>query len=415
MDVARPKPKPKPTKRVVKKKTTRKRVAKKVTRKSKAAESPLEALGRRIELPPVTKWLSTGCTILDLAIANQLPGGVPAGQISHVYGMESAAKTVVMSEPLGAAQRMGGKAFFEDVEETCDFDRLPLFGVTCGEDPFRSTKLWEYGRPTTIEDLWDRVIMDACDGCDPGVPNIMGIDSLSALASLQEMDESLSKNTMGTSRAKQLSRAFRKYLSNLSRANLALFFVDQSRMSLGGGTFFSGPEEVVSGGKALKFYTSVRIHMKASTAIKTENGVVIGMRFRFNIGKNKVAPPHRCGEFSLIFDYGIDDIATSLDWLKSTEDGANLATLVCIDCQHSVEVDKRVVAKEKSCAKCRGQVRKKRGGGGYDILGKHFKCVDDAIDHIETNGLEGDLQKVVEVRWHEFHASPERAPKRRLR
>ena len=98
-------------------------------------------------LPPVSGYLSTGCTLLDLAIADRFPGGFGVGRISHIFGQESATKTVLVGEPLGDCQRQGGKAVFEDVEQTFDFDRAKLLGIDINKN-------WEYNIPETIEILF---------------------------------------------------------------------------------------------------------------------------------------------------------------------------------------------------------------------------------------------------------------------
>lgn len=378
--------------------------------RTKKAE-PTNGLGERKELVSNDAFLSSGCTILDLAISDKLPGGFPAGRISHIYGLESSAKTVFMTEPLGAAQRLGGCAFYMDAERSCDFERLPLFGVDCGKDPLKMKKNWWYRIPTSIENLFGSWLQVAMDGCDPKKPNAMGIDSLSALPSEKEIDTDMKDDTYGTSRAKQVSLAFRKYLSKMAAANLAMIFVDQSRDNVGS-TF--GPSEVVSGGKALKFYSSVRIHMAFSGRIRArEKGPVIGAKFKFQIVKNKVAAPFREGEVYLLFDYGIDDIRTNLEWLKTTGEGADRATLRCIDCGHAFEVGRLIKTAGKTCPKCNGKMRKVRRSGGYSFLGEQFNSIDSAISWVELSEKEKELQGVVEERWREIHATAERAPKRR--
>ena len=383
-------------------------------RRSKSRGSPQDAVktvGKRITIPPSSgKFLSTGCTILDLAVSGSLPGGFPQGRIAHIYGLESTAKTVFMVEPLGAAQRGGGKATYVDVEQTCDFERLPLFGVRDPGDPYEDRDDWAYRVPETIEELFETTITEALETSDPELPNAMGIDSLSALTSEDELQNNLSKGTYGTSRAKMLSKAFRKYIKPISDANLTLVFVDQSRDNVGA---MFGPNEVVSGGKALKFYCSVRVHMSFAGRIKNAADIVIGAKFGFKIDKNKVSSPFREGVIYLYFDHGIDDIRTSIEWLQKHAVDQQRSTLHCRDCGNEMEVKKSVRSATKSCNKCGGRMAKRRGGGGYDIFNKHFRSAADAVSWVEDNDLEDDLEVLVEQRWQEIHAAPERKARKR--
>jgi len=382
------------------------------TNKKPESDSPVAGLGERKNLSPITHFLSTGCTILDLAITDDLPGGFPGGRITHIYGLESAAKTIFATEPLGSAQRQGGKAFFEDAEHTLDFDRLELFGVDCGADPLEDKKNWCYGTPNSIEELFDVEIQSAIDDCDNKKPNAMAVDSLSALSSEKELEAKLTDASYGTSRAKKMSEAFRKFLRSLSEANLALIFVDQSRQGLDP----YGPKEVVSGGLALKFYSSVRIHMAVEKRIyEREKGPVVGVWFKFEVVKNKVGPPLRAGRVAVIFNYGVDDIRTNIEFLKTTGEGTEFATLACKECPHTIQVKKETRATKKKCPKCGGVLRKLRGGGGYEFCNQSFKSMAAAIEWVEKNEADEILAKEVREHWRLMHQTQERKLKPRRR
>lgn len=394
-------------------------------RAKKEQPKPTETLGERVEIPSMG-FLSSGCTLMDLAIANQLPGGFPCGKISHIYGLESTAKTVFVQEPLGDAQRKGGMAGFIDAEETFDFDRAELFGVKVPADPYKDTDYWRYRcsdatmkdgkiksfEPVTIESLFETHLLQMAHACNPKVPNACAIDSLSSLTSMAEMAEKLGKGTYGTSRAKQMSAAFRKYIGVFGKANLALLFIDQSRMDIGQMSY-QGPQETISGGKALKFYSSVRIHMSHEGKIKNKRGVIIGVRFGFEVVKNKIAPPFREGSLNLLFDYGIDDVGTNVEWIQDQTGNADKSTLRCKDCGREVIVNAEVKAKDKDCPDCGGPMAKLRSAGGVEILGEKFNSVSEAIQFVETNRFERELQKEVERLWHEANRVDERAAKRR--
>lgn len=267
----------------------------------------------RKDLGPVKAWLSTGCTLLDLAIADRLPGGFPAGRISHVYGDESTGKTVLGSEALGSAQRQGGLASLDDVEGVWDVDRAEELHDVHIDDPEK----WDESTSESIEDMFDNKLQDVIKKC----VNIEGPccrveDSLSALSSKAEMDSKMTDGTYGTSRAKQLSAGFRKYIGPLNDSGLALIFIDQTRENVG---VTWGDSVTTSGGKALRFYASVRVFLSYIERIKNTREKVVGVKLGFFTKKNKVAPPFREGTFRILFDYGIDDIGTSVEWLHEND------------------------------------------------------------------------------------------------
>jgi len=322
------------------------------------------------EIQPPTAFLSTGCTILDLAIANQLPGGFAVGRVSHIYGPESTAKSVIAQEPLGDAQRRGGEAWFEDVEWTLDGDRSPLFGLDTNSSTFH------YEHPETIGELFDKMINTALkERTTDSPPGAMAIDSLSALPSEIEIKEDVEKSGYGTTRARQLSKAFRKYLWKLSQANMALLFIDQTRDDIVGFGKYT-----VSGGKALRFYSSTRLLLEHALRLKNKNERVIGVKIRFSVEKNKIAPPFRQGTFRLLFDYGIDDIGTNLEWLKEnypTED-------------------------------------KVKKGAWYPFGEKKLgPGLNKACKTIEDNNLEEELRQEVYRVWKEVYRTAERKTKQR--
>ena len=322
------------------------------------------------ELPPVSDYLSTGCTILDLSISDRLDGGFGVGRISHIWGKESTAKSILSLEPLGCSQRKGGTATLVDSEGTLDFDRAKnLFGVDTDKLNYISAED-EGIEELTIEYLFDNIIYDCIKNSKKGKPSALTVDSLSAITSGMELDNN---DAYGASRAKGMSAGFRKNIWALSKSNLSLIFVDQTRQKIGV-TF--GKKDTFSGGEALKFYASTRIQVSNFSKIKNKYDKVIGVMIAFEIDKNKIAPPFRSGKFRLLFDYGIDDIGTNLIWLK--------------------ENDPLYTAKK----------------GFYTFDDKAYRF-DTLVKYIEDNNLEEVLRKEVYRIWKIIY--PKLGRKRKLR
>lgn len=321
------------------------------------------------QLPPVTHYLSTGCTILDLAIADRLPGGFGAGRINHIWGTESSSKSMLVAEVMRSAQSLGGFACLVDSETTFDLVRAETLHDI-------DTKNLIYTMPDkdelTIEYLFDTIIKEKLKdaGKKRKAPDLLSIDSLSAIPSKVEIGEDMADKTFGVTRAKSLSTGFRKYIWELEKANLTLLFVDQTRQKIG---VLFGEKDTISGGKALSFYASTRVKTTVESKIKNKYDKIIGINVKFRVDKNKVAPPFREGVFRILFDYGIDDTGTNIEFLKENQE-------------------------EK---------------GWYNICGKKLRSLEDAIKYVEGENLENVLIQEVYKSWKEIYAVVER--KRRIR
>lgn len=285
----------------------------------------------RQDLAPCKYFLSTGSTLLDLAISDRYPGGVGSGRTTQIIGDNATAKTVVLKEILGAAQRLGGFAAELDVEYTPDHERSKLFGLDVGKwieeetqhtgpdmelkDAITIQPNYVYRHPQTVEDVFDKEVGGLLKLQDSGKikgPVVFGVDTFTALPSKAELERELDEASYNMERAKKMSGGFRKWLKKIAEADAAIVAVDHIRDNVG--TTF-GRKWTTSGGKAMQQYASTRIFLAMEKKLK-KNDIVCGVKIKFSVVKNKLAPPFRDGWFYVMFDYGIDDIRGNLEWLK---------------------------------------------------------------------------------------------------
>jgi len=337
--------------------------------KSKEVEEISKEIKTKI-LPGVTEWSSTGCTILDVAIANKFPGGIPVGRIIHAFGGTSTCKSVLAITICGFMQRNKKVIHYADTEHTLDSSFASIYGLNCEDE-----KLFNIGHPKTLEELFDEyiagIIYDDKKKMKINIePKIIAVDSITALPAEVELKEAMKDGTYGTMRARQMSKGLRKYIYALAESNTNLLCIDQTRDNIG--SSFAG--EVTSGGRALAYYASVQIYLKMDTKIVNSKGKVIGNWVKFRINKNKVAPPLREGRFRILYDYGLDDITTNLYFLN--------------ECQNGPQAAKNKTTK-------------------IQYLDQESK-MSTAINYIEDNNLEEELQREVWEVWQEQYETEER-------
>lgn len=258
---------------------------------------------------PVSDWLGTGSTMLDVAIAGNFPGGFPVGRMVHVFGMPSTGKSIECQEALGSAQRKGGTAVYVDVERTLDLERAKsVFGLNTEKD------FYLY-HPSTLEEFFDEVVGKVVEDVEKGkisTPVAMAVDSTTSLPCIAQLDADLKDPTFGTLRAKIIGDGIRKWLERVSKAKITMIMIDQSRDKIGAPV----KQETTSGGNAVPFYSSVRVQLFHKGEIQNVNKIAMGVNLAFKVVKNKIAPPFRKGPMRVLFEYGIDDIGTNLEWLK---------------------------------------------------------------------------------------------------
>ncbi|MBS1516737.1 MAG: recombinase RecA [Bacteroidetes bacterium] len=243
--------------------------------------------------------ISTGSISLDAALGI---GGVPRGRILEIYGQESSGKTTICLHIIAEAQKSGGLAAFIDTEHALDTGYAQKLGVDVNNLLISQP---EYGEQA-LEICETLVRSNSLD--------VIVVDSVAALTPRAEIEGEMGDAVMGM-QARLMSQALRKLTAAVSKSNVVLIFTNQMREKIG--VMFGNPE-TTTGGKALKFYASVRMEIKRIAAIK-DGTDVIGNRTRVKVVKNKVAPPFKEVEFDIIYNEGISKLGDLVDLAVNRE------------------------------------------------------------------------------------------------
>jgi len=258
----------------------------------------------------VKDWVSTGSSLLNLAISNKKNGGLPCGRITELAGLESSGKSLVAAYALKSTQDSGGVAVLIDTESAISKEFLGVIGV--------DLKKLMYIPLQTIEDIFQAMETIICNVRKQNKDRLVTIivDSLAAASTKDEIEDTYDLTGFATKKAILLSKAFRKITYLISDQKICVLITNQLREKVGVMTIGDDNKYTSAGGKALGYHASVRIRLKSVGQIRDAKKETIGIQTQAKIMKNRLGPPYRKAQFNLFFDRGIDDVSSWIDFMS---------------------------------------------------------------------------------------------------
>lgn len=261
----------------------------------------------------IIDWISTGSSLLDLAISNKPNGGVPVGRITELTGLEGSGKSLVAAHILAETQKKGGIAVFIDTEAAVSREFLQAIGVNLNNMMYVPMEM--------IEDIFqaiESIINSARNNNKDRLITIV-VDSLAGASTKVEMDADYNKDGYATSKAILLSKAMRKITNLIAKERICLVFTNQLRTKMNAMAF--ADPWTTSGGKAVAFHSSIRVRLSNAGALKKKDfgGVdqIIGNKIQAKVIKNRLGPPARKASFEIFYDSGIDNYSGWVAVLKT--------------------------------------------------------------------------------------------------
>jgi len=262
----------------------------------------------------VSDWVSTGASMLDVAISNRPYGGFPVGRIAEITGLEQSGKSLVSAHLLAETQKKGGLAVLIDTENAVSKEFLEVIGVDVSKLLYVAAETVEQCFEYT-ETIIEKVRVASKDRLVTIV-----VDSVAAASTEKEMDADYGKDGYATDKAIIISKAMRKITNLIGRQKITLVFTNQLRQKMNAMPF-SDPW-TTSGGKAIAFHASVRLRLKSMGTIKVKESSgdrIVGIKVRAQVVKNRMGPPLRSADFDIFFDRGIDNYGAWLAMMKDNK------------------------------------------------------------------------------------------------